>query len=147
MNGLTHGVYVIGSQAENRCNLMTAAWVTQISARPDTLLVAVGKTHYTAQLITQRRSFTVSALSEKQGEIARACGFVSGRDINKLARVHCGFTESGLPWVWEAAAMFECEMTGRIEMGDHILFVGTVIESRSTGATPMVYRASEFFPE
>ena len=34
MNTMTHGVYVIGTHADGKYNLMTAAWLSQVSGRP-----------------------------------------------------------------------------------------------------------------
>ena len=37
MNTMTHGVYVIGTHADGKYNLMTAAWLSQVSGRPPML--------------------------------------------------------------------------------------------------------------
>ena len=41
MNTLTHGVYVLGVHANDKDNLMTAAWLCQVASSPALLVVAV----------------------------------------------------------------------------------------------------------
>ena len=64
MNGITHGVYVIGVHTQEKDNLMTAAWLCQISSSPAMLAVAVSKGHLTAELIEKAGCFTVSVLKK-----------------------------------------------------------------------------------
>jgi len=48
---LTHGVYIVGVKYGSKINGMTAAWVNQVSSQPPMISVAIGKTHYTSELI------------------------------------------------------------------------------------------------
>ena len=79
MNTMTHGVYVIGTHADGKYNLMTAAWLSQVSGRPPMLMAAVSKSHYTAELLKDSSRFSVSVLTKDQRETALKCGSVSGR--------------------------------------------------------------------
>jgi len=81
---LTHGVYIIGVKYGSKINGMTAAWVNQVSSQPPMVSVAIGKSHYTSELISKSKSFSVNILSPDQMELARKCGFNSGRDQDKL---------------------------------------------------------------
>ena len=40
MNTITHGVYVLGVHTEEKDDLMTAAWLCQVSSSPAVLAVA-----------------------------------------------------------------------------------------------------------
>ena len=86
MNAITQGVYVIGAKNGEKKNLMTAAWLTQISSRPNQILVAVSAGHYTAEMLQNNAHFTISVLAKGQEEVAKACGFVSGRNAEKTAQ-------------------------------------------------------------
>lgn len=67
MNAITQGVYVIGAKNGEKKNLMTAAWLTQISSRPNQILVAVSAGHYTAEMLQNNAHFTISVLAKGQG--------------------------------------------------------------------------------
>lgn len=140
---LTHGVYLVGVEADGVRNLMTAAWVTQISS--NALLAAVGRTHYTAELIRRCGHFSLSVLTEEHREIARRCGTVSGRRENKLAGLPLGSSADGDPVLNGAAAHFSCRVIETVEVLDHVLFCGEIVSSARFEGTPMQYRPRDFF--
>ncbi|MGI6093891.1 MAG: flavin reductase family protein [Lachnospiraceae bacterium] len=139
MSHMTQGTYVIGTKKGKTENLMTAAWLSQVSSNPPSLVVAVGKTHLTAEYIAQTKKFTVSMLAEEQKGVARRCGTVSGRDADKVSREQISHDSAGLPLIQGAAAHVSCILTKSIDIGDHILFVGEVVEGVAFGKTNMIY--------
>lgn len=143
MDALTQGVYLIGVRADDVRNLMTAAWVTQISSRA--VLIAVGKSHYTAELIRQAGHFSISVLAEGQREIAKQCGTVSGRNVDKLSGLSLVESQTGDPMLSNAVARISCRVMQIETVLDHILICGEVIDAELLGGEPMQYRAWEFF--
>ena len=99
MNSLSQGVYVIGSKKDETYNLMTAAWVTQVSANPNQLAVAIGASHLTAGLVREQEKFSLSVLAEGQEQAARICGTQSGRNVDKSKLVSCEVNKKGMPVV------------------------------------------------
>ncbi len=144
MDTLTHGVYVIGAHTEKGDNLMTAAWLCQVSARPPTVMVAVSKGHYTAELLQGGGRFSVSVLTPEQKDVALFCGRVSGREKNKLEGVKVEFLEGGLPFVKNAAAYLTCELRDSFEVTDHVLFVGEVVFGRAFSQETLRYGRKAF---
>ena len=142
---LTHGVYIIGVKYGTKINGMTAAWVTQVSVQPPMISVAVGKSHYTSELISKAKSFSVNILSPEQMELARKCGFSSGRDQDKLQEEEISYPATASPILNNCAAYLDCKLSHQIEVGDHILFIGTVIKANSKNQPVLIYRSSDFF--
>jgi len=142
---LTHGVYIIGVKYGTKINGMTAAWVTQVSVQPPMISVAVGKSHYTSELISKAKSFSVNILSTEQMELARKCGFSSGRDQDKLQEEEISYPATGSPILSNCAAYLDCKLSHQIEVGDHILFIGTVIKANSKNQPVLIYRSGDFF--
>ncbi|MBA7514510.1 High molecular weight rubredoxin [subsurface metagenome] len=142
---LTHGVYIIGVKHESKINGMTAAWVNQVSSQPPMISVAIGKSHYTSELIPKAKSFSVNILSPDQIEIARKCGFVSGRNQNKLREEELTYQATGAPILINCTAYLDCKLYHQIEVGDHILFIGIVIKADSKNKPVLIYRSSDFF--
>lgn len=145
MDTLTHGVYVIGAHTEKADNLMTAAWLCQVSMKPPTVMVAVAKSHYTAELLKAGERFSVSVLTPDQKDVALFCGRVSGRDKNKLEGVGVELLEGGLPFVKHSAAYLACELRESFEVTDHVLFVGEVVFGRAFSGETLIYNPKQFF--
>ncbi|MGX8702577.1 flavin reductase family protein [Caproiciproducens sp.] len=145
MRQISQGVYILGVKTEHRENLMTAAWLTQISDHPNTLLVAVAKSHYTAALIEVAGAFSVSILAAGQEDVARKCGFVSGRDVDKLDGIEITRFNSGAPLIVGAAAHLNCQLTTEIDVGDHMLFVGGVTAAEVFERQPLIYHNDDYF--
>lgn len=143
MDMLTQGVYLIGSSSGGIKNLMTAAWVTQISAKA--LMVAVGETHFTADLIRQSGHFSVSVLSAGQKDIALQCGTRSGRRADKLAGLQLEMTPQGDPLLSDAAAHFSCRVIHSVKVLDHVLFCAEIEDARLLSGEPLRYREEEYF--
>ncbi len=142
---LTHGVYIIGVKDGSKINWMTAAWVNQVSSKPPMISVAIGKSHYTSELIPKAKSFSVNILSPEQIELARKCGFVSGRNQNKLHEEEFTYLTTGAPILSNCTGYLDCELSHQIKVGDHILFIGTVIKANKKNHPVFIYRSSDFF--
>jgi flavin reductase (DIM6/NTAB) family NADH-FMN oxidoreductase RutF len=142
---LVHGVYIIGVKHKSKINGMTAAWVNQVSSKPPMISVAIGKRHYTADLISKAKSFTVNILSPEQMELAKKCGFISGRDQDKLKEEEIMYQSTGAPILSNCAAYLECKLFHQIEAGDHILFIGTVIKADNKDKSILIYKSKDFF--
>jgi len=142
---LTHGVYIIGVKYGSKINGMTAAWVNQVSSQPPMISVAIGKTHYTSELISQAKSFSVNILSPNQIEVARKCGFSSGRDRDKLQEEEFTYQTTGAPILNNCTAYLDCTLSHQFEVGDHVLFIGTVIRANSRNKSVLIFKSSDFF--
>ncbi len=145
IKSLVHGVYIIGVKYKAKINGMTAAWVSQVSSKPPMISVAIGKNHYTADLIHRAKSFSINFLSSEQHEWARKCGFVSGRDQDKLDKKDVVFKVTGTPILRNCAAYLECNLVQQIEVGDHILFLGIVVNADNKDKPLLIYKSQDFF--
>ena len=145
MSTLTNGVYILGVHTPEKDNLMTAAWLSQVSGMPPTLAVAVNSNHLTAQMIPQAKGFAVSVLSTEQKQLALCNGRVSGRERDKLVDTVTVSSPVGHPLVAQAVAHLECQLTETLTVSDHTLFIGQVIWSEASEGQPLLYREKEFF--
>lgn len=145
MDRMTHGVYLIGVKTSQCTNGMTAAWVTQVSRTPPMVLVAIGKTHYTSQLIPEAGCFSVNVLRTDQFDLAKKCGFGSGRDKNRLADVPLIYQTTGAPILADCAAYLDCRLTYAFDVGTCLLFVGEVVRAADSGDPTLAYDVKRFF--
>lgn len=144
MDAIPQGVYLVGTKKGEGYNLMTAAFVTQVSFNPASLAVSVAKPHYTAELIQAQGEFTLSILAEDQYQAAKDCGFQSGRKADKASRV-AYHLEDGLPVLDGAAAWLRCKLRETVDFEDHHLFLAEITAGERTDKPPMIYHSEEFF--
>ncbi|TMM17860.1 MAG: flavin reductase [Actinobacteria bacterium] len=129
------GLYVIGSSAGGRRNLMTANWVTQVSFDPKLVAVSVEQEALTATLIADGGTFSLSVVDREDRAIVRK--FVKPVEYDEASGTLNGFAvheaATGAPILDQALAYVDCEMRQRLPVGDHVLFVGEVVQAGFQG--------------
>ena len=126
------GLFVIGSRAGERRNGMTANWVTQVSFDPKLIAVSVEKTALTHELIAEGKAFTVNSVDREDRAIVRKFTKPVAVDggahtLNEIP-FHDG-PATGVPVLDQAAAFVECEVRNTVDVGDHTLFIGEVVNA------------------
>ena len=127
---LTVGVYVVGVAHGEQRDVFTAAWVMQVSFDPLLLALSINPDNASYPLLRAGGGFTVNVLRQGQLELARRFGTRSGRDQDKLVDVGWRPGRSGAPILDDAAAYFDCVLTGIMRSGDHELALGRVVDGR-----------------
>ena len=124
-------VAVVTMKVGDKLNGLTASWVCRVSDNPPLLPVSVGKTRYSLDLIRKSKAFCVNVLSESQNEFMQKFGCSSGADVDKFKGVKYRIGRTGSPIIEDVKAYLDCEVIDEKEAGDHIIFVGKVIDSYS----------------
>ena len=109
---------------------MTANWITQVSFDPKLVAVSVEKTALTHELITEGGSFTINTVDREDRAIVRKFTKpveVAGNTMNELP-FHDG-PATGAPVLDQAVAFAECEVRTPVDVGDHTLFIGEVVNA------------------
>jgi flavin reductase (DIM6/NTAB) family NADH-FMN oxidoreductase RutF len=129
------GLFVIGSRAGERRNLMTANWVTQVAFDPKLVAVSVENEAVTAALITDGGVFTISIVDREDRAIVRK--FVKPVEHDEAAGTLNGFAfheaRTGAPILDQALAYVDCEVRHTLPLGNHTLFVGEVVDAGFQG--------------
>lgn len=142
---LPKGVYVITSQWERRRAGMTAAWVTRVAGAPPSMLVAIHFGSFTGEVIAQSGWFVINVLGRDQLELARLFGEGSSRDHDKFSGLPLTMSAHGQPVLGVALAYLECEVILTPQIGDHVLFIGEIMEERQfQEGNPLLYDPKEF---
>ncbi len=126
------GLYVIGSRAEDRRNLMTANWVTQVSFEPKLVGVSVEKDALTHELITAGGIFTVNVIDREDRAIIRK--FTKPVEEDHEAATLNGFAfrdapVTGAPLLEQAVAYVDCRVHEAVDVGGSTLFLGEVVDA------------------
>jgi flavin reductase (DIM6/NTAB) family NADH-FMN oxidoreductase RutF len=125
---LPSGLYVLGTWAAGRRNLMTMNWATQVAVDPKLVAVSVEAAAISHALLRDGRVFSLNILPRDQRALVRK--FVKPVDDqgqpDELAGQPLRAGATGAPILAAAAAWLECEVRHELPCGSHTLFVGEV---------------------
>jgi len=123
-------VIAIAKDRQGKANPVTLGWTMYASGNPPMMAIAVAKKHYSIEAITHSECFTIAFPSSDMADAALFFGSKSGREIDKFAEFECETEpakEIDSVLLVDAVANFECMLDSQVPVGDHIIFVGTVV--------------------
>ncbi len=135
------GLFVVGSRAGDRHNLMTCNWVMQVAMSPKLVAVGVEAASVTRGLIDEGGAFSVSLLSRSdRGLVRRFVKPVRDIEVDEVGAATSLQGEpvfevaDGLPVLAAAVAWLACsvrsvvewEVDGGAEPASHVLVIGEV---------------------
>jgi len=129
------GLYLLGSRAGGRRNLMTINWVTQVSLQPKLVAVSVEATAFTRELIDEGGIFALSILKREDRAVVRK--FVKPVDPSdvevdesgngSMRQVEVRSDRTGAPILANAVGWIDCRVKTLVPVGSHVLYVGEVV--------------------
>jgi len=123
--------YLIVSGTMEKPNVMTADWVVPLSFNPPMCGVAIGHTRYTKKLIDEYKEFVVAVPTIELLKDVWIAGTVSGANVNKAEKMGVTFVPSKkvkVPSIKECQANLECKVVNAVETGDHVFYVGEIVD-------------------
>jgi flavin reductase (DIM6/NTAB) family NADH-FMN oxidoreductase RutF len=129
---LPSGIYLLGSRAGERRNLMTCNWVSQLSLEPKTLGVSVERGAVSHELVEQGSSFAISLVPRAERALVRRFAKPAVHDPALHTLAGCGYRDaavSGAPVLDLALAFLDCSLLQSVELGSHTLFIGEVVDA------------------
>ncbi|MBL7051853.1 MAG: flavin reductase family protein [Nanoarchaeota archaeon] len=121
--------FILSTNKNGNPSGMVADWTTQVSHDPPLLLITIKKTSNTYKLVKESKEFVLAVANK---ELEEPIKIFSSKNTDK-------FKESGIktfkskktniPLLSDASMNFICKVENEIEAGDHILFIGKVIEA------------------
>jgi flavin reductase (DIM6/NTAB) family NADH-FMN oxidoreductase RutF len=127
---LPSGLYVVGSRAGERRNLMTLNWATQVSFEPKLVGIGVEKTAVTHGLIAEGGSFTLNTVARDDRAIVRK--FTKPVEHDAAAGTLNGFAfhdaPTGAPILEVAVAWLDCAVREPVDCGGHTFFIGEIVD-------------------
>ncbi len=131
MWSMPYGLYVVGSAAGGRRNLMTLNWATQVAFDPKLVGVGVERDALTHELITAGRAFTLCTVARDDRTIIRK--FTKPVEVDEAASTMNGFAYrdglTGSPILARAPGWMECEVRQEVATGGHTFFIGEVVDA------------------
>jgi flavin reductase (DIM6/NTAB) family NADH-FMN oxidoreductase RutF len=127
---LPAGLYVLGTVAGRRRNLMTLNWAMQVAVEPKLIAVSVEREAVTHGLLQEGGCFSLNLLRRDDRALVRK--FVKPLADDGTSGVLGGFpvfeAVSGAPILEASAGWLDCSVTATLPCGSHTLFVGEVLD-------------------
>jgi flavin reductase (DIM6/NTAB) family NADH-FMN oxidoreductase RutF len=127
---LPTGLYVLGSAAAGRRNLMTLNWATQVATDPKIVAVSVETAAVSHDLVRAGRAFSLNVIGREDRALVRK--FVKPlEDDGQPERLdgHAVFgAVTGSPVLEAAVAWLDCRLHAETPCGSHTVFLGEVVD-------------------
>lgn len=134
---MPYGFYALSSHTEDDDNIMVCNWLSQASFEPVLVSIALQKTSYSYDLVTQSKAFTINLFRLDDQDAVKPFSKSRHKNPDKLKGVE--FTrapQTQCPVLPQAAAFFECKVVKQVESGgDHDIFLAEVVNAEVRRAT------------
>ena len=132
------GVAVVTARAGDVIHGMTASAFTEVSLVPPLVLVCADKASNTHPVIARGGVFALNLLAHDQAALSDR--FASKRDEERRfvgLEYETGVT--GAPLLAGTVATLDCRVRAAHDAGDHVIYVGEVVDLRRSERDPLVY--------
>jgi flavin reductase (DIM6/NTAB) family NADH-FMN oxidoreductase RutF len=122
------GVGILTAKSGSQETGMLASWFQQVAFEPPMILISVNKTRPILELISASRHFTLNLFHTNQKDLFAhfGKGFEKGREA--FTGLSVTRKKSGNAILSDALAYLECEVTANLDAGDHVVFLGKVLD-------------------
>lgn len=122
------GVTVVTTVLENKFYGLTVNAFCSVSLNPALVLISIDKKTHTYPILTQSQVFGVNILNAQQQYLSERFARKDSGEGKNFADIKLHTGETGVPLFDEAMAYLECQVTACYEGGDHMLFLGQVVD-------------------
>jgi flavin reductase (DIM6/NTAB) family NADH-FMN oxidoreductase RutF/rubredoxin len=140
---ITYGVYLVCAGDNTHGNGYISNSVFQVSSSPALFAASCNKNNFTAEIIQNKGSFSVSVLSQDtDNDFFAIFGYQTGRDFNKLKGMDVQYGAAGTPIILNhSIAFLECKLVQKVDVGTHWVFIGELVRAQQFNPTavPMTY--------
>ena len=133
-------------------NIMAAEWTHQISYEPGLIVACLKQTEATYANISETQEFGVNLAAAGQNVLSSIAGGSTGKNVDKVeALKELGFKffsakKINVLMVEGAAMNAECKLLKKIELGDHTVFVGEIVELyQFSNNDPLIYHRQKYW--
>ncbi len=120
---------------------VTASSFNSVSLDPPLILWSLAKTANSMPAYQNSGGFNVHVLASHQDNLSNQ--FARPSD-DKFRGVDWKSCENGFPLLPEYAALFRCKTTFQYEGGDHIIFVGEVVDFERKDLPPLLFHSGRY---
>ncbi len=136
------GVTIVTARGSDGADAgLTANSFSSLSLQPPMVLWSLSKTSSSIDVFRDSAHFAVHVLSAEQEALSTR---FATKDIERFAGVSVDRGPDSIPMLRDCAARFICRTTHRHEGGDHVIFVGQVLDFTHAGHPPLVFHGGRY---
>lgn len=125
---IASGMFVVTAKKGKQSNGFLASWVQQAAFEPPMVSVSVKKGRPIEGLLEDGKTFAVHVLGTGNKELVRHFGKGFGPDEDAFAGIETTVWDDGTPILKDSLAYLVCKVAGKIEAGDHSVYLGRVVD-------------------
>ena len=126
----TYGLYVATTADDKgQTGAMLVNWTGQVSFEPRMMSLAVENGSHFLGVIRASQVFALNVLGDSQREVAGHFGKSTFKAGDKLEGYEWSAGSTGCPILGLALGTIECRVVSEQQAGDHVLFVGEVVDA------------------
>ncbi len=138
------GVYVATTLIDDKKYGWTISWVSKISFQPPLIMISIGKNRKDHEKFMEAEIFAVNVLGENHLEIGRHFGLSSGENVSNFDGINYIELETGSPILKDAVGSLDCKIVKTINAGDHVIFIGEVLDAISRDGEGLIFNSKDF---
>jgi len=120
---------------------LTANSFSSVSLSPPMVLWSLAKTSSNIEAFRSARHFAVHILAADQESLS---GRFATKGIDKFAGLEVERGHDRIPMLHDCTARFECRTTFQYEGGDHVIFVGEVLDFTHSERSPLIFHGGRY---
>jgi len=126
---IPYGLFVLtAAHPDGRVAAATINWVTQASFEPPLVAIGVKADSHGHALIKDTKAFALNVLGKGQQALAFTFFKPAERQGQTISGEPFRAGTTGAPILTNAPAYIECTLESTVEIGDHSVFVGKVVD-------------------
>ncbi|HEY8155385.1 MAG TPA: flavin reductase family protein [Myxococcota bacterium] len=132
------GVAVVTARAGDVIHGMTVSAFAEVSLTPPLVLVCAEKSSHTHPVIARGGVFALNVLARDQAALSDR--FASKKDEERrFVGLDYESGVTGAPLLAGTVATLDCRVRAAHDAGDHVIYVGEVVDLRRSERAPLVY--------
>lgn len=134
---MTYGLYIVTSKDRHHTSGCIVNTLNQVTSSPAQVSVTMNKENETAKVMSMTKKFNAVVLSQTvDPEVIQTFGFQTSSRIDKYDGKKQAEDNLKIPYLTEGVtARFTCEVVKQIDLGTHIMYIGSVVDSEILSET------------
>lgn len=120
---------------------LTANSFNSVSLTPPLVLWSLNRRSRSLAAFENASHYAINILRADQMELA---GRFASSVENRFEGVDWYFGKNGMPLLEGSVAWFECTSATKHEGGDHVIFIGEVVDTAHAPGTPLLYASGNY---
>ncbi|MDO8497570.1 MAG: flavin reductase family protein [bacterium] len=147
----TTNIGLITSNGPHGHNIMACEWTHYVSYAPALIVLAIRTHKATYKNIIASKEFGINIAAEEHSNISPVAGNNSGHDVDKikvLEELGVNFYKAkkiDVLMIQGASMNAECKLIKTVDVGDHPLLIGEIVNISHEIKSPLLYHQTKYF--